>query len=628
MRAILGAIGTLLLLVASSAAHAEERILHYLSDVQVQKDSSIHVVETINLRAENERINHGIYRDFPTRYRGPTGTQFHIGFTFEGAALDGSPVKASVGPTGNGVRIKLGDPDTSVSVGEHEYVIRYRAMREISRFADFDELYWNVTGNQWIFPIDEAEARIRLPAPVKFGQRHVYTGPQGSTAQNAEVVAESPGDITFKTTQPLGPYEGLTVAVAFPKGVVGESSSGSALVDALADYGPPVLGILSLLGLGWFYTVAWQRAGRDPRVGTVVPIFSPPDDLTPAGMRYVMKMNTDNRAFAAALVDMGVRGHIKMTEEDPGWLSSKKMRLERLASDNPLPEEEQAALSDICATGDSILMEQKNYKSFMSAKNNLSGVLKNKYEGKMFKRNLGWAAAGLLLFAALFWLTCAAVAAATYGAILWQVGVVFGSLLVAALLWLAFHESATGKCLLTLVGVAAFGIAIAFGLPVLNAALQSGWWLPIVLPLLAAPVALSAFWWMAAPTPEGRKVLDHIAGFKQYLTITERKRLDRMTSPRDTPELFEKYLPYAIALAVENRWAERFQGVLAAASAQGQQTFAWYSGSSSPWSNPTGFVDSVGSSLSSAVGSASTAPGSSGGGSSGGGGGGGGGGGW
>jgi uncharacterized membrane protein len=146
--------------------------------------------------------------------------------------------------------------------------------------------------------------------------------------------------------------------------------------------------------------------------------------------------------------------------------------------------------------------------------------------------------------------------------------------------------------------------------------------------LFAAPRVLSAFWWIAAPTKEGRTVLDHIAGFKQYLTITERERLDRMTQPRDTPELFEKYLPFAIALGVENRWAERFAGVLAAASAQGQQSFAWYSGSSSPWSNPTGFVDSVGSSLSSAVGSASTSPGSSGGGSSGGGGGGGGGGGW
>jgi uncharacterized membrane protein len=116
------------------------------------------------------------------------------------------------------------------------------------------------------------------------------------------------------------------------------------------------------------------------------------------------------------------------------------------------------------------------------------------------------------------------------------------------------------------------------------------------------------------------------------LSIAEGERLDRMTPPKDTPELFERYLPYAIALGVENRWADRFQSVLAAAALQGQQGFAWYAGSSSPWNDTGGFVDAVGSSLASTVSSASTAPGSSsgsgGGGSSGGGGGGGGGGGW
>jgi uncharacterized membrane protein YgcG len=273
-------------------------------------------------------------------------------------------------------------------------------------------------------------------------------------------------------------------------------------------------------------------------------------------------------------------------------------------------------------------MKQKNHEKFSSAKKAMTEILSSKYEGKLFKHNYGWAAAGLLLFAALFWLTCAAVAAATYGTVMWQIGVVIGCLAVTALLWLAFHDSKAGKCLLTIIGIAAFGAAFAVGIPVLGAAFDSGWWLPILLPVLSLPLVLSAFSWIAAPTPEGRKVLDHIAGFKQYLSIAEGERLERMTPPADTSALFEKYLPFAIALAVENHWAERFAGVLAAAQAQGQQGFAWYSGTSSPWSNPSSFADSVGSSLSSAVGSASTAPGSGGGGSSGGGGGGGGGGGW
>lgn len=623
-----GAFAALLLLSVPAVAHADERILHYLSDVAIQKDSSVEVTETIDVNVEHDRINHGIYRDFPTRYKGPHGTQFHVRFTFEGATLDGQPVPASVEPAGAGVRIKLGDPNSLVPTGEHEYAIRYRATREIGRFSGFDELYWNATGTQWIFPIDVAEVRVRLPEPVRFGQRAAYTGPNGSTASDAEVVDEKPGEITFRTTRPLGPYEGLTVAAAFPKGVIAAPSSGSRSLDLLADYGPPLLGLLSLLALCAFYYVAWQRAGRNPRAGTVVPMFTPPDGLTPAAMRYIIEMGADNRGFAAALVDMGVKGHIKIIDEDGGFLSGDSRIIERQFSATPLPEEEQAALDELVQMGEQIAMKQENHEKFSSAKSALNDVLAKRYEGKLFKRNIGWAAAGLLLFAALFWLTCAAVAAATYAAMLWQIGVVVGSLLVAALLWLAFHDSAVSKCLLTLVGMVALAVAFVVGLPVLAAAFDSGWWLPLILPLLAVPLVLSAFWWIAAPTGDGRTVLDHIAGFKQYLSITEAERLDRMTPPRDTPELFEKYLPYAIALAVENRWAKRFQGILSAASAQGQRTFAWYSGSSSPWSNPTGFVDSVGSSLSSAVGSASTAPGSGGGGSSGGGGGGGGGGGW
>src|SRR5439155_10933703 len=133
-----------------------------------------------------------------------------------------------------------------------------------------------------------------------------------TTGTNAEVVDEKPGEITFRTTQSLGAYEGLTVAVAFPKGVVAEPSRSAYW---LSDYGPVGLGLLGLLGLCAFYFVAWQRAGRNPRAGTVVPIFSPPDDLTPAGMRYVTKMGADNRTFAAALVDMGVSGNIRLVEE-------------------------------------------------------------------------------------------------------------------------------------------------------------------------------------------------------------------------------------------------------------------------------------------------------------------------
>ncbi|MEO7364760.1 MAG: DUF2207 domain-containing protein [Sphingomicrobium sp.] len=634
MRSFLAALAALLWLGAgASPAAAEERITRFLSDVQVQPDASLDVTETIDVRAEGDRIKHGIFRDFPTRYRGRTGSRVRVGFSLGNVTRDGRPEKAATEPMSNGVRIRIGNAETTIEPGDHRYVIHYQTTRQVGRFADYDELYWNATGNGWIFPIDVAETRIRLPGSVKFGQRSIYTGADGSPAHNALVTAERPGEIQFRTTGPLGAYEGLTVAVAWPTGVVADADEGTRARWWLADYGPLVAGALALLGLCIFYYVAWQRAGRNPRPGTVVPLFEPADDLSPAAMRYVWRMGVDNRAFAAALVDMGVRGHVRMVEEDGGWLAKDKTRLERSAGSTPLPAEEEAALGKLVRSGESIVMEQANHARFAAAQKALDDAFKERFDGKMFNRNWGWALAGIAIFLAALWVTAAAVVAATGVLDLRIVLMAFGAMITTILLLLLVQEMrATGKCLVIVAIMISGGVAAIVGFPVVGAAFESGWLAPLAFPLVGLPLVISAFWWIAAPTREGRGVLDRIAGFRQYLSIAEGERLDRMTPPKDTPELFERYLAYAIALGVENRWANRFQSVLAQAAVQGQQGFAWYAGSSSPWNDPGGFVGTVGSSLASTVSSASTAPGSSsgsgGGGSSGGGGGGGGGGGW
>ena len=171
-----------------------------------------------------------------------------VGFEVVSVQRDGADEPWKAERQGNGVRVYMGDADTHVPPGEHVYAIRYRTTRQLGFFDDYDELYWNATGNGWVFPIDVAEARIRLPRPVPFGQRAVYTGPQGSTDCNAEVVSEAPGDISFRTTDPLGAAEGLTVAVAWEKGVVAPPPPPSAAGLWLQDNGPPAAGVLALLG--------------------------------------------------------------------------------------------------------------------------------------------------------------------------------------------------------------------------------------------------------------------------------------------------------------------------------------------------------------------------------------------
>ena len=130
------------------------------------------------------------------------------------------------------------------------------------------------------------------------------------------------------------------------------------------------------------------------------------------------------------------------------------------------------------------------------------------------------------------------------------------------------------------------------------------------------------------PTAPGRAALDEIEGFRRYLSVAEEDRLNLENPPERTPELFEKFLPYALALGVQQLWAEQFSGVLGAAQYQPE----WYSGNQSRNFQAAAFGAGLASALVRSVSSSSSAPGSSsgrgGGGSSGGGGGGGGGGGW
>jgi uncharacterized membrane protein YgcG len=645
MRGLLLALLAALALAVPGAAAAEERILHYLSDVAVGADGTLDVTETIRVRSEGVRIDHGIYRDFPTRYTSRTGAQVRVGFEVVGVERDGVYEQWETMRQGNGVRVRIGSAEVHVPPGEHVYEIRYRTTRQLGFFPDYDELYWNATGNGWVFPIDVAEARIRLPRPVPFGQRAVYTGPQGSTDRNAEVVSESPGEILFRTTAPLGPEEGLTVAAAWEKGVVAPPPPPSAVRLWLRDNGPPAAGVLALLGLLFYYFHAWRRAGRDPKPGTIVPLFSPPDGLSAAAMRYITKMGADSRALAAALVELGVGGHIRLSEEEGGWFTKGKTTIEKTAGRTAVPGPEASMMASLFAGGDSILMDQKNHSTFSTAQKSLERNLKELYEGKLFVRNQVWAVRGLALMVAALSLPAAIMllsAPDDYGR--GDILVAIASLLLpAAALGLFYLARGSGGALavfwkilavfIGLIGLVAGVVTVGNALETVFAEEDVRRLAPLLLPLLALPVVLTAFWWMAAPTREGRAVLDRIAGFRHYLSVAEEDRLEALHPPDKTPELFERYLPYAIALKVENDWASRFTSVLAAAAVSGQaHHMGWYSGHSDPWNDPGDFADRVGSSLASTVSSASTAPGSSGGsgggGSSGGGGGGGGGGGW
>lgn len=212
-------LGTLAAAASGANSPGDERILSFLSDIRVEPDASLEVAETIRIDARGDRVRHGLFRDFPTEYE-RDGRRIVVGFDVQSVERDGVREPWRIEPLDGAVRIRIGDEHVLLTSGAHSYTIRYRTTGQLGRGAASDELYWNVTGDGWPFAIDEAEVRVHLPAPARFGDRSVYTGMLGSRASDARLIAESPGEIAFRTTRRLEQGEGFTIAVAWPRGVV------------------------------------------------------------------------------------------------------------------------------------------------------------------------------------------------------------------------------------------------------------------------------------------------------------------------------------------------------------------------------------------------------------------------
>jgi uncharacterized membrane protein YgcG len=629
----------IVLLALPHSAAAQERIRDFASDIQIASDGTLTVRETIAVEAEGVRFQHGIFRDFPTLYRDRAGNRVRVRFDVTDVERDGRPEPYALETIENGRRVRIGDANTFLDPGPHTYVIVYQTDRQIGFFEGYDELYWNVTGNGWDFAIDHAEAAIHLPPGARALQYDFYTGPQGAVEKNAQATVE--GDtVRFTTTASLNPRAGLTVALGFTKGAVAPPTHTERAASFLRDNAPTGAALIGLIALGAYYFIAWSRFGRDPQRGVIIPLFAPPKDFSPAAVRFVSRMGYDRKAFAAALIAMAVKGYLKIIE-DRGVYTLK--RTGKSEAEAGLASTERAIARVLFNITNEIDLKNTNHTIVSRAITALRDALKKEDEGVYFVTNRGWFFGGLAIL----------VMSGAAAALLSEDALPSGFILV----WLAGWTAGTSHLLYQVFGkwrdvIAGPGSRIlnffgatfltAFATPFLAGLIFGIYFLGLSFPVatLAAIVAqgvLATVFYrlLKAPTVSGANILDQIDGFRMFLTTAEKDRLEILHPPQVTPEVFERLLPYAIALDAENAWSRKFEAEAAAAGvgpSQAAYVPLWYSGPSFSRLGTAGFTSALGSSIAGATAAAATAPGSSsgsrGGGSSGGGGGGGGGGGW
>ena len=533
---------------ATSATGFSESIKRYDVDITIEPAGTLLIRETIDYDF-GPVPHHGIFRDIPTRFdytTKPNTDRVYPIDVISVKASAGTSADYSVGTEGDNERIKIGDPDTTIT-GEHQYEITYRVHGALNGFADHDELVWNAVGNAWPVPI--GAVNVLVHAPVGITQVNCSEGPVGSYQPcGSATFAGDTATFTAKEIFPgyaLGPFEGMTVTVGIPKGAVPEPqpilderfslTSAFRVTPATGGLGLGMLLLLVaiVLGLVWFFgrdrrykgsSVDTAFGSDDPNAPEErVPLrgehetpveFVPPAGLRPGQIGTLVDFKANPLDVTATIVDLAVRGYLKIEELSGGGLFHKgDWKLTRMKEDDAdLMPYEQKLLDGLFRDGAEVQLSDLRYTFAGRMTKVLTELQKD-------AKDRGWfasrAAFGSCAFAGIGFVV-----------------LVVGILLTAAL--------------------AAWTHAGLVGIPV----------------VIAGVVMIVGSRWIPHRTATGYAVLRHVDGFRRFIEESEKNRAQFA----ERKNLFTEYLPYAIVFGATEKWAHAFAGL----GDEPPDTSSWY----------------------------------------------------
>ena len=500
-----------------------ERIRSYDSSITVRPDGSFAVQEKIDYDF-GSTWHHGIDRIIPT--------SFAYDDVYDRVTpIDVTSVTASNGPSadyevsdygGGQVRIRIGDPDVTIS-GDHLYTIDYTIEGAINGFADHDELYWNAVGSEWDVPVLHATAEVAVPSSVTGAV--CFAGAEGSRTGCTKVTTA--GTSVRFAQNGLYANEGLTTVVGFEKGAIPEPApilrERWNFQRAFAVTPGTVVGgggILVLL-LTAFGLLLW-RNGRDRRFvggavaqaygnesgaeqavplgqgGTMPVEFEPPEGIRPGQVGTLIDEAANPLDVSATIVDLAVRGLLKI-EEIPkeGLFGKADWTFTRLSGSEGLLVYEQTLLDGLFESGDVVKLSELKTK-FAAQLTKVQDALyddaaaRKWFAGRPDKVRGRWHGAGWGLFA-----------------------------LGVGLVWVAARWTHLG---LIALAIPIAGLVFAFGAR-----------------------------WMPRRAPAGTAMVGRVLGFKRFIESPTQEGIAKLN---ERENVFSEFLPYAIVFGIADKWAK------------------------------------------------------------------------
>ena len=557
---------------ACADQHVPGGVRLFRADVTVQEDATLNVREEIFLSPAGHYYKYGFVRQLPiapadrwdAKYVGAYRQDNGIRVKVVEVSENGLRVDYDQGQGYGYQQLRIGPQNIPLSGGEHHYVIRYVVYGALTLGGGRDLLYWNAVGHERTDPVAEAVLSIHFPAvipPADIQVLEARVGGRGvSNRRTADTELEdlddAPGTITYRATR-VGPRQSLSLAVSWPSGYVHAAST------SFLGPEPWLLAAPGLLFL--YYLIAWLLIGPEPKPGTVVTRYEPPEGLSAAAVRYIETTGSDGRSFAAVIAALAAHGCLRVEPGDGGYKLSRLMS-DRATEDELAPEESRV-LKMLFEDGPTIeltpAMDQRNTAQNTRYVFAIQEELNRRLQGMYFTKHAGIIAGGVLATIAVALIFAArATGRDSSGALFFTTWALGAGLMIGLLLEVAFLPACKtawrsgGGWVRLLPGAAAAG-AFIWAIVYMLFKLAEGVSLAFAL-MLAVLILVNLLWGpqLKRRTMQGRQILDQIAGFRLFLEKVEQDRLNKLNAINEAPQILDEHLSYAIALEVKEAWGD------------------------------------------------------------------------
>ena len=536
-----------LLPLSVSAYDSGYQIDSYDVNIKVNEDNTLDIEEKIVANFKEAR--HGIIRNIPktnnvVRVDGTKETNHAIisdvsvNEEYETSTEDGN------------LSIKIGDPVTTIT-GIKEYVIKYKYKLNKDKTDKFDELYFNIIGDQWDTYISNVTFNITMPKKFDDSKVGFSSGGYGTIGTNNINYRVNNNVISGSYNSVLAPNSALTIRIELDEGyfVYPPKSIFYYIITFLL----PIIFIV----IAFYF---WLKYGKDEKPVETVE-FYPPEGYNSLDIAYMYKGSSNSKDVVSLLIYLANKGYLKIEETNEKSLFGSKsdctfIKLKDYDGNN---ECKRKFLDDLFGFGDTVKLYSLQNR-FYSTINQIINMTNKNNKNKIFEKNTGKKSLIIVLMIVFVGLINIIFPLLEVGLGDMIFVMLFPILGFSIMIGLLFSQNTNKgvKVFIVIWGLMFGGIPLPFIISEMNF-LDSAIMVSVIYGLICIVILSIFIGIMPKRTKYGVEILGKIKGFKNFLETAEKPQLEAQV--QQNPTYFYDILPYTYVLGVSDKWIKKFEGI-------------------------------------------------------------------